>query len=101
MDCNGFEVVGWVREFLLDHSQRVRVEGQLSEEVRLAPGVAQGSALGQLLFLAYINDIWRNMESTIKLFVDGCIIYRKIMYDSDIDTLPIDLDRLGGGGNGR
>jgi len=35
------------------------------------------------------------LESTIKLFADDCIIYRKIMNDSDTDTLQIDVDRLG------
>ena len=35
------------------------------------------------------------MESSIKLFTDVSIIYRKIMNDSDIDTLQIDVDRLG------
>jgi hypothetical protein len=44
---------------------------------------------------ASVNDIWRDLESTIKLFADGCIIYRKIMNDSDIETLQIDLDKLG------
>ena len=53
-------LVVWVKEFLLGHSQRVRVDGQLSEEVRVTSGVPQGSVLGPLLFLAYVNDIWRN-----------------------------------------
>jgi hypothetical protein len=35
------------------------------------------------------------MESIIKLFADNCIIYRKIMNESDTDTLQIDVDRLG------
>jgi hypothetical protein len=45
-------VVVWIREFLLGRTQRVRVEGQLSEEVRVTSGVLQGSVLGPLLFLA-------------------------------------------------
>jgi hypothetical protein len=56
-------VVNWIKEFILGHSQRVRVDGQLSEEVRVTSGVLQGSVLGPLLFLAYVNDIWRNIES--------------------------------------
>jgi len=70
-------VVVWIREFLLGRTQRVRVGGQLSAEVRVTSGVPQGSVLGPLLFLAYVNDIWRNMESTIRLFADDCVIYKK------------------------
>jgi hypothetical protein len=74
VDCR---VVIWIREFLLGRTQRVRVEGQLSKEVRVTSGVPQESVLGPLLFLAYVNDIWRIMESTIRLFADDCAIYKK------------------------
>ena len=90
-------VVVWVREFLLDRLQRVRLGWQLSGEVRVRSGVPQGSVLGPILFLEYIHDIWRNLESTIKHFADYCIIYRKIMNDSHIGTLQTDMDRLGSG----
>jgi hypothetical protein len=39
--------------------------------------------LGPVLFLAYVNDIWRNIESTIRLFADNSIIYRKIVNNDD------------------
>src|SRR5215469_9185024 len=87
-------VVVWIREFLLGRTQRVRVGGHLSEEVRVTSGVPQGSVLGPLLFLAYVNDIWRNIEPNIRLLADGCVIYRKIMDSSDIDRLQKDLNRL-------
>ena len=58
-------VVVWIKEFLLGRTQRVRVGGHLSEEVRVTSGVPQGSVLGPLLFVAYVNDIWRNIETTV------------------------------------
>jgi hypothetical protein len=71
------------------------VGGQLSEEVRVTSGVPQGSVLGPLPFLAYVNDIWRNMESTIRLFAVDCVIYRKIINNEDVDKLQKVLNRLG------
>jgi len=71
------------------------VGGQLSAEVRVMSVVPQGSVLGSLLFLAYVNDIWRNMQSTIRLFADDCVIYRKIINNADIEKLQKDLDRPG------
>jgi len=88
-------VVVWIREFLLGRMQRVRVGGQLSAKVRLMSGVLQGSVLDLLPFLPYVNDIWRNMESTIRLFADDCVIYRKIINNADMEKLQKDLDRLG------
>jgi len=88
-------VVVWIREFLVGRMQRVRVEGKLWQEVRMTSGVPQGSILGPLLLLAYANDIWRNMASTIRLFADVCIIYRKITKNEDIEILEKGLDRLG------
>jgi len=88
------KVVVWIREFLLGRTQRIRVGGQLSAEVRVTSGVLQGGVLGHLLFLDYVNDIWRNMELTIRLFADDCAIYRKIIYNTDMEKLQKDLDRL-------
>jgi len=89
-------VVVWLKEFLLRRSQGVRLDRQLSEEVRLTSGVPQGSVLRPLQFLAYVNDIWRNPESNIWLLADDCVIYREITDSSDIDKLQTDLNRLGG-----
>jgi hypothetical protein len=56
-------------------------------DVRLTPR--------ECLFLAYANDIWRNIVSKIRLFADDCIIYGKILNNNDIEKLQRDLDRLG------
>jgi len=62
-------VVVWIRELLLFRTQTVRVGEKLSAEVRVTSGVQHGSELGPLLFLAFVNYIWRNMESTIRLLL--------------------------------
>ena len=72
-----------------------KVGVQLSKEVKVTLGVPQGSVLSQLLFLVYVNDIWRNTDSSIRLFTDDCIIYTKITNKIDIEKLQKDLDTLG------
>jgi hypothetical protein len=57
-------------------------------------GVHQGSVLGPLLFLAYVNDIWRNIKSNIRLHADDCILYRKILDVKNIEKLQTDLNIL-------
>ena len=87
-------VVVWVREFLVGRTQRVRVGGQLSKEVKVTSCVPQGSVLSPPLFLVYVNNIWRNIDSSIRLFTDDCLIYRKITNKNDIENLQKDLDTL-------
>jgi len=55
------------------------------------------SFLGPLLFLAYVNDISRNIETTIRLVTDECVLYRKIINKEDIENLQKVLDRLADG----
>ena len=91
-------VVIWVREFLVCRTQRVRVGGQLLKEVKVTSCVPQGSVLGPLLLLGYVNDICRNIDSSIRLFADDSIIYKKIT-NKKTEKLQKDLDTLGGVGD--
>jgi sarcosine oxidase/L-pipecolate oxidase len=69
-------VVVWVRELLVGRTQRVRLGGQISKEVKIISVAPEGSVLGSLLFPVYVNDIWRNIDSSIRLFAADCKIYR-------------------------
>ena len=53
------------------------------------------SILCPLLYLDYVNDIWRNNESNIRLLPGDFIIYSKIMDNRDSDILERDLNSLG------
>ena len=57
----------WFRDYLSNRSQAVVIKGEKSRPKRVPSGVPQGSVLGPLLFLIYINDIVNYIESVIKL----------------------------------
>ena len=69
-------VVVWGREFLVGRTESFRVRRQLSKEVTGISSAPQGSVLVPLPFLAYVNDIWRYVDSSIRLFAYESIIYR-------------------------
>ena len=62
--------------FLTNRTQRVMIEGTLSEAAPVASGVPQGSVLGPLLFPCYINDLPAGVSSHIRMFADDCLLYR-------------------------
>ncbi|MFC1375539.1 MAG: reverse transcriptase family protein [gamma proteobacterium symbiont of Ctena orbiculata] len=84
----------WIQSFLRDRSQQVRVEGQSSTSVPVVSGVPQGTVLGPLLFLLYINDLPQKVSSTARLFADDSLLYLKISSPADTAELQRDLDRL-------
>ena len=65
----------WTKNFLLDRTQCVQVSGTRSSWISVTSGVPQGSVLGPLLFLIYINDIVHNLNFKIKLFADDAVLY--------------------------
>jgi hypothetical protein len=70
-------VLNWFKSYLQNRSQRVKFSGVLSTPVNVDLGVPQGSVLGPLLFLLYINDIIEaiNDKCAIRLFADDALIY--------------------------
>ena len=57
-------------------------------------GVPQGSVLGSLLFLVYINDLDDNITSNVLKFADDTKVFRKVNTDGDKKHLQNDLDKL-------
>ena len=84
----------WNTAFLESRTQAVVLENRYSDKVDVTPGVPQGSVLGPVPFLIYINDITDNMQSTIRLFADDCTIYRPINNKNDQQILQSDLTNL-------
>ena len=84
----------WISSFLTDRKQQVVVDNATSDIASVTSGVPQGTALGQTLFLIYINDIANNITSNIRLFADDCVLYRTINSTSDNITLQEDLNKL-------
>ena len=86
--------MGWVSTFLTGHTQKVVVDGYTSSEAAVLSGVPQGTVLGPLLFLVFINDIIQGSSSSFRLFVDDCLVYREIRSKSNCSALQRDLDNL-------
>lgn len=63
-------LLNWFTHYLKDRKQKVVIKGESSEERTVPSGVPQGSVLGPLLFIVYINDIVKDIQSNIKLFAD-------------------------------
>ena len=80
-------VVGWASSFLTGRTQRVVVDGHTSSEVAELSGVPLGTVLGPLLFLVFIYGIIQGSSSSIRLFVDDCLVYREICSKSDCSAL--------------
>ena len=84
----------WIGSFLCDRRQRVRVNGTLSEWKPVKSGVPQGTILGPLLFLLYINELPLLLKSSTLLFADDVKIWRTIRNETDRCYLQADLDEL-------
>ena len=84
----------WVADFLRDRQQEVVLEGAHSSPTKVTSGVPQGTVLGPLLLLVYINDMPEGINSTVRLFADDSLVYTIIRSKEDQTILQEDLRKL-------
>ena len=94
--CNAYEKGNRVDSIVSDFSKafdKVR-HGRQSKKCEVACGVPQGSILGSLFFIIYINDIVHGLNSNIRLFADDALLYQTIHSENDRQLMQQDLDAL-------
>ena len=83
-----------IADFLADRQQEVVLAGVHFIATQVPSSVSQGTVLGPLLFLVYINDMPAGISSTVRLFADGSLVYRIIRFPDDQTILQEDLRKL-------
>ena len=83
----------WIESWLSGRRQTVVIDGERSDHTRVESGVPQGSVLGPGLFLYYINDLAKGLNSIARLFADDTIDYRAVSCETDAKHLQEDLDK--------
>ena len=66
----GNSIINWIEQWLTDRRQRVVVDGEVSSWKSVLSGVPQGSVLGPILFLVYIDDLEEGVTGNILKFAD-------------------------------
>jgi len=87
--------IDWIKSFLSDRKQRVQLNGVYSSCASVLSGVPQGSILGPLLFILYINDLpdSLNADSNIYLYADDAKLLRHISTIQDSLSLQDDINK--------
>ena len=87
-------ILDWIKDFISNRSQQVILDGCSSESLPVTSGVPQGTVLGPLLFLCFVNDIPDCVSSNIRLYADDILLYRTINVMDDCVKLQDDLNAL-------
>ena len=91
----GEDLLSWFKNYLSERKQRVVIGGHMSDTYTITAGVPQGSILGPMLFLIFINDIVCDIACNIRLFADDTSLY--IIVEDEYRTAEIlnsDLDKI-------
>ena len=84
----------WIKNFLTQRTQQVVLDGATSSSIAVTSGVPQGTVLGPLLFILYLNDLPDGLSSQVRLLADDCILYRKVNSVEDSNLLQNDINSL-------
>ena len=90
-------ILSWLCSYLSDRQQNVLVNGEHSQPTRVLSGVPQGSVLGPLLFLLYINDITKlclSPNTRLTLYADDMLLYKPVSSDTSYAELQQDINLL-------
>ena len=85
------DLLNILSDFLRNRKQRVTLNGQSSSWTNVNAGVPQGSILGPLLFLIYINDLPDGLSSNAKLFADDTSLF-SVVHDINTSTIELNSD---------
>ena len=89
----GNSIINWIEQWLTDRRQRVVVDGEVSSWKSVLSGVPQGSVLGSILVLVYINDLEDGVTRNILKFADDTKLFKKLR-KLEIKKLQDDIDKL-------
>ena len=85
----------WIVDYLTDRTQCIGVEGATFLSQPVLSGVPQGSVLGPLLFIIYIDGLTNALSnSSMSLYADDLLSYRTIQSPTDYQTLQAEIDSL-------
>lgn len=87
-------VLNWILDFLSNRTQQVAVNGGKSASAPISSGVPQGSLLGPVLFIYYINDLPSVTEGIVKIFADDTKAYSSIKSEADSHKLQQSINDI-------